>query len=353
MPSIILIATTIGAGIFSLPYIFYKSGWIINIIYFTFLGTFLTIIHYLYSKIILKIKNYRSFLEINKQNLSPIFYAIAFIAIVFGLTLTLLIYIILGGKFLNIIFPNLNFNLTVLIFWFLCSISFLSIKFLNSYEAIGTFFIIFIIFFIFLNNPKINYDILPINFSELFLPFGPILFSLAGWTAIYPMLKQNNFQKIKIETFGISTLIIVLLYLIFILGILNSSKNISEDALSGLNWTYHKLIILALLGLFAIWTSYLPIGLELKNSLDELFSSKISNLIVFFMPIILFGLDLKDFIKTINLTGGIFLSLQYIFILILIKKLLNLKNYQHILINFLMLIFLGAIIYEIYFFIFK
>lgn len=351
MQIIILIATTIGAGIFSLPYIFYNSGWLTNLIYFILLGIFLSIIHYLYSKIILKFKNNKSLLELTKNNLHPFFYILAFISIIFGLILTLLVYIILGGKFLNIILPNISFNLSVLIFWLFSSISFLMVKFLNRYETIGTLLIILIIIFVFLENPKISNSIQLINLSKLFLPFGPILFSLTAWTAIIPMLKQNKFKEIKLKIFILGTIIIILLYLMFILGIINSSIVITEDAISGLNWTYYKLSILALLGIFAIWTSYLPIGLEIKNSLSNIFSNKTSILIVFFTPIILFNFLIQDFLKAISLTGGIFLALQYILILILIKNNLNLNQFQKILIDFINIIFLGVIIYEFYYFI--
>lgn len=349
---IILIGTTIGAGIFSLPYVFYQSGWFINLIYFLFLGIFLTLIHYLYSKIIIKFPNYKGFLELIKNNFHPLFYPLAFLSIIVGLILTLLVYIILGGKFLNIILPNLSFNSAVLIFWLFSSISFLMPKFFNRYEILGTLFIVFIIILVFLNNPKINYSIQSINLSNLFLPFGPILFSLTGWTAIRPMLKQNNFKQIPLKIFILSMAIIIMLYLMFILGIINASRIITEEAISGLNWPYYKLTLLSLLGIFAIWTSYLPIGIEIKNSLSNISSSKISNLIVVASPIILFSFLLQDFLKTINLAGGIFLALQYIFILILIKKNLNLNKTQKLFFDFLKFIFLGIIIYEIYFFIF-
>ncbi|MGB9609046.1 MAG: hypothetical protein ACPL3E_01580, partial [Minisyncoccia bacterium] len=191
------------------------------------------------------------------------------------------------------------------------------------------------------------------NFKQIFLPFGPILFSLAGWTAVFPMLQQNNFKKLNLKIFIFGTLIVILLYLLFILGILKSSVFISEDAISGLNWPYLKLALLALLGIFAIWTSYLPIGLEIKNSLSLFFSSKTNNLIVVFLPIILFSFGLQNFLKTISLTGGLFLSLQYFFILILERKILNLNWIIQIFIKILEFVFLMAAVYEIYFYIIK
>jgi amino acid permease len=351
MDIIILIATTIGAGIFSLPYIFYNAGWLINLIYFLFLGFFLVFIHYLYSLTLLKTQGRGGLLELIKENLNLKLYPFAFILIILGLILTLLIYLILGGKFLNIIFPSLNFNLTVLIFWLISSVSLIFGKFFNRFETLGAFFIIFIILFVFFSNGNLNNLNIPaINLNQVFLPFGPLLFALAGWTAIFPMLKQNNFQKIHFKKFILGTAIIIVLYLLFILGIINASPIITEDALSGLNWPYFKLVILALLGLFAIWTSYLPIGLEIKNSLSLFFSSLTNNIIIIFSPIILFYFGLQSFLKTINLAGGVFLALQYLFILILENKVLNLNLINKLFIKILKIIFLLACFYEIYFY---
>lgn len=353
MDVIILIATTIGAGIFSLPYIFYTAGWLMNLIYFLFLGFFLIFTHYLYSLILLKTKGRGGLLELIKENLNPKLYTLAFISIILGLILTLLIYLILGGKFLNIIFPTLNFNFAVLIFWLISSLSLIFGKFLNRFEALGAFFIIFIILFVFFSNNLNHLSIQILNLNQIFLPFGPLLFALAGWTAILPMLKQNNFQKINLQKFILGTTIIIILYLLFILGIINSAQTITEDSLSGLNWPYFKLVILALLGLFAIWTSYLPIGLEIKNSLSLLFSSLTNNIIVIFLPIILFAFGLQDFLKTISLAGGVFLALQYLFILILENKILNLNLINKLLIKILEIVFLLACFYEIYFYLVK
>jgi len=351
--SIILAATTIGAGMFGLPYIFYKSGFLIGFFYLFIFGFLMILIHYLYAEIILK-SNEDSLLEIIQKKLNSKFYFFAFLSITIGLIFTLLVYLILAGQFLNIIFPNISFNLVVFIFWIFTSISLIFEKFFNRFEILGTFLMSLIILFIFIQG-EASFSIKNIpayDLNNLFLPFGIILFSLAGWTAVSPMLKYNNYKN-NLKPFILGTILVILLYLLFILGILNSTTNITIDALSGLNWSYFKLVLIALLGIFVIWTSYLPIGLEIKKSFSKHLPSWLNILIIIFTPIILFILGLQNFLKVISLVGGVFLSLQYFFILILERKLLEIRPALKILIRILEIIFILACVYEIYFNILK
>lgn len=353
--AIILIATTIGAGVFGMPYVFYKAGWVINLIYFLGLSIFMLTIHYLYAKTIFQTKDI-SLLESVQENLGRKYFWLAFISIIFGLIFTLLVYLILAGKFLKLIFPEVDFNLAVLIFWIWASSSLVWGKFLSRYEVIGTFLMIAIILFVFLSGAaSLSFkNISAYNLDFIFLPFGVILFSFAGWTAVGPMVRYQKDYKINLKPFLLATVVVAILYLLFILGIVNSTNIITEDSVSGLiYWSYWKIILIALFGLFAVWTSYLPIALEIKNSFSKKLSPFLSLVLIIFLPIILFGLGFQSFLEVISLAGGLFLALQYFLILLLIRNVLNLKPIQKSLIKFLEFIFVLAAIYEIYFSILK
>jgi APA family basic amino acid/polyamine antiporter len=354
--ALILIATTIGAGMFALPYVFYNSGWAAILIYFFILGALMIFIHYFYAQVLLK-NNQSNLLQLIYEKSSSTQKFLAFIVIWLGLILTLVAYLILGGNFLKIIFNNLGENLAVLIFWLICSISLIKRNFFASYESLGTFFMFLIIAVLFIFSLKVNltnFSIPIFNLNQLFLPFGATLFSFAGWTGINSMKNyinnKNEFKKAII----LGTIIVILLYALFILSIFKLSFKITPDALSGLSLS-NKLIInfLAILGLFAIWTSYLPIFMEALKSLENKLSFKTSFFILMFLPLVFFSFGAKSFLGLISFTGGVFLSGQYIFILNLIRKTLITKKIFQILIIFLNLLFLGAIFYEIYFFIIK
>ena len=139
-------------------------------------------------------------------------------------------------------------------------------------------------------------------------------------------------------------------------AIFASAGKITEDTLSGLtNWPRWKLNLLGLLGLFAIWTSYLPIALEIKNSIEkDLRWSRIASLaLVVFVPLVLIAVGFNNFSAVIGLVGGVFLAFQYLFIIWVSKKVLVLSWPKRILANLLILVFLLVAFYEVYYFVVK
>ncbi len=348
--SLILVAITIGAGMFALPYVFYNSGWLIGFFYFLILGVFLIFVHYFYSEVIFKTNKF-NLLELISENFSNFFKIIAFIIIFFGLILTLVIYLILGGNFLKIIFNNLNYNIAVLIFWLICSTSLIKRSFLKTYEIWGALLMILIISILFLFSlPQSNLNLKLFDFKEFFLPFGPVLFALTGWTAIAPMIKINPSKNEIKNAIILGAILIIFFYLLFIFGILNLSKDVKPDALSGVILNQKWLIIfLALLGILAIWTSYLSIAIEIEKTIEKYISFKAAFLIMVFVPFFIFLLGAKNFLTVLSFTGGVFLAGQYLLMLLLIRKILEVNIFLKILIKILELIFISAIIYEIYF----
>src|SRR6185312_1068239 len=106
-----------------------------------------------------------------------------------------------------------------------------------------------------------------------FLPFGVILFGLAGWTGIEPAYESRKkggrkyapWRALAIGTFAAATL-----SLMFAAGVLGSASHITTDTISGLSdWPLWKRDALALLGLCAVSTVFMPIAREIKNSLEK------------------------------------------------------------------------------------
>ncbi len=198
------------------------------------------------------------------------------------------------------------------------------------------------------------------NFKNILLPFSPIIFALAAWTAVPPIYEYAK----KTKSLGArpparallaGTFFAAILYVIFAFAILGSAETITPDAISGLGgWPSWKLGVLGALGLFAIWTSYVPIGLEIKSSLEERgWSKNLSFSLVLFLPIILLFLGLNNFLAVVSLVGGVFLGLQYWLIISLGRKVLSLPKGGKVFLNFLAIVFVLAAVYEIYRFILK
>ncbi len=283
---------------------------------------------------------------------------VAFLAMVGGLMLTLVIYLILGARFLGLLFPIGSWP--AFIFWIIASLPLLfGIKRFAELENFGTVLkagIIFIIFFAAV-NPGALFSAPSFEAGKAFLPFGATLFALAGWTSIEPVMAEvgsEKFGKRAKWLLVLGTSISAALYLFFVMSIFGSANSITPDTISGLTgWPGWRLWAILALGIFATWTAYLSISLEAKNSLEKGSGWKDSSalVLVIFGPLFLLWAGLDNLMGAIGLTGGLFLSAQYIFIILLARKKLKLRGFENFTSAFLMLIFLVGAVYEVYYFV--
>ena len=357
----ILAATTLGAGIFALPYIFFRSGWIAGIFYALIFGVIVIFIHTLYARVLFEERGAKRLLGLVEAHFGEHIFWPAFFSIVGGLLLVLIIYLTLVHTFVGLIVPSVNPWIGLLIFWATASLPlFLRLRWLVRLEFLGTALMAAVILFIFLAPPDFSsaLSVPALDLKNIFLPFGPILFSLAGWTAIEPMYdyakKRNGGAATTRAALAWGTAFVMLLYALFILAIFRSAAAITPDTVSGLtNWGSARLAFLGALGLFAIWTSYVPVALEIQSALsrDMRLQKFFASLAVVILPLLFYFLGLRNFLSLVSIAGGVFLALQYVFIILISKKSLRLNRATHALLSGLIVVFLLAAVYEIYFFV--
>lgn len=355
----ILASTTVGAGIFALPYVFLKAGWGTGVIYLAMFGAVMVVAHYLYWKILDDSGGKKRLLFVVKDHFGlPGFYS-SVVAVMGGLVLTLVAYLILATKFFKIIFPYIDSATALAIFWIISSIPlilslkrFAGMEFLGSAVMVG---IIFMVFFSALPGGHIAEIDLFIP-DAWFLPFGAVLFSLAGWTAIEPIyeLKTKLKKAGRLPEFVLGTALVVGVYLIFVVAVFGITSTVTPDTVSGLNQLgYWPGVLLSIFGLLALWTSYLPISREVKNLLtDDLrWGSSVAVAVVFLAPMVFVAVGVRNFFDTIGLVGGVFLALQYVVIVLVAKKIFSLEGWANLGVILLSSIFVVGALYEIYYFV--
>jgi tyrosine-specific transport protein len=169
---------------------------------------------------------------------------------------------------------------------------------------------IFLIFFFATPHIQLkNFSL--INTDNLFLPYGVILFALAGWPAIPEIVDffTRKHEKRNIDNvIVIAGVIIIALYLafsLFVVGVSGSAT--SPDALQGLIPFLGKGVIVlgSVLGLTAIAASFLILGNYLKNSLryDFHFPYIFSAGISIIAPLLLFLIGFQEFILVLSIVG--------------------------------------------------
>jgi tyrosine-specific transport protein len=333
----ILIGTIIGAGIFGIPYAISKSGIIVGLFYFLILGLVVTFLHLFFGEIVLRTKGKNRLTGYAQKYLGKWGKISISISTFLGITGVLLAYIILGGEFLKIIFPKISSFYFSLIFWFLLIyFVFRGIKIISSVEIFTNFFfflIVFLIFFILL--PKTNLENFHlINLRNLFLPYGVIMFSLMGFTAIPEMTdvlvepnEKRNLKKIII----FASIVTIILYLFFSLSVIGvSGEKTSQDALSGLSQFLGKKIVIlfALIGVITLADSFLIIDLYFRNTLiyDYHFPKIFASFLATFLPLFFFLIGFRQFIPVISFIGTILSMIEGIVILLIFSKIKKLGD---------------------------
>jgi amino acid permease len=354
-PAGFLAATTIGAGMFALPAVFLRAGWGMGMLYLIVLGVLMAASHLIYWKTLDVQGGSGGIVGLARRLYGPVGYGAAFLAVVGGLLLALVVYLILGVEFIRLIVPNADYLPMLLFFWVVSSLPLLgSARRLYRVELIGAAFLGAIIVLIFFTAEWTRgFGQAPVFDDRFgFLPFGPVLFSLAAWTAVGPMREQERLsgeKSVASPAILWGTAVSAALYALFVLGIFGSAAAITEDTISGLsNLPPAKLALLGALGVFALWTSYLPISAEIRNALerDVGLGSAAARALVIALPLALLFFGLSSFLNAVALAGGVFVSLQYLFILALGRRTLPFGLGSRLLLDFLTLVFLLAVVYE-------
>lgn len=363
----ILIGTIVGAGIFGFPYVVSKSGILPALFYFVVLGGMMILLHLFFGEIFLRTGEECRLVGLARKYLGKWYGRLTTFSVIFGTTGALLAYIILAGKFISIM---LSFKVDVdpvycSLFFALALVPFIfkGTKLVARAEVLTNavfFLIIFVIFII--GIPKINlHNFSLISLPDILLPYGVVMFSLVGFSAIpeaEAILKgpdeKKNLKKIILLTFGF----IIAFYMLFtfvILGI--SGKETSVDVFGGLIPFLGPEIIFfgALAATITVADSFLVVALYLRNSLihDQKFPKILANSFVGFLPLILFLLGFRSFIGVIGTLGTIIGVIEGIIIILLFKKAKELGDHQpeytikvpkFLLSVFMLILILGAVL---------
>ena len=332
LPVGLLAGTIIGAGVFALPYAFYRSGIATGVLYLILGAALYTLLHLLYADVIVRTEGDHRFVGYARMYLGRFAGGFALLMTAVGMLFTLTIYLVLSVSFINFFLPEGAAALKILIFWALGSVAvFLNAKKLALSEFLVTLAIVAIIVSIFfIGAPQFFLSHISLTLSTnviLFLfPLAPILFALSGRVAIpvlakyFKSLRDGHDYKGMRRAIIWGTCIPACLYLLFVIGVLGISHIPTEDAVAGLSAFLSPLMLLVLgiLGFLSLWSSYIAVGTDTLASLgyDLKFSPFMRSLVVIAGPLILYFGGFTHFLKLVSLTGGIFAACEGILILL-------------------------------------
>lgn len=341
-----LVGTIVGAGVLAIPYAMMKAGFLTGLLIMCILSAAVIILYLYVGEIVLRTKGNHQLPGYAKKYLGSAGKGLMAFSMVFSIYGALIAYLIgigessaaifgLQGHSINLFGSSLSVQLgfSLLFFIFAASVIFFGIKSVGKSELILSSVIIGIVVLLsIIIMPRINpSNLASFNISKIFLPFGVILFALAGALAIPEMKEElvKNKKKLK-KAIIIGTLIPIILYFIFSIAVVGNCGNGTSEIATiclGNKFGFWMLLGGNLFAIFAMATSFLTLGLALKEmySYDYRIREKIAWLLACIVPLLLFFLVLffvkqERFFSTIGVTGGIAMTLEGILIVIMFNR---------------------------------
>lgn len=324
--------TTIGVGLFGLPYASAKIGFIPMFFYFIALSFVMLIVNLILAEITLRTPGQHRLPGYAEIYLGKKAKLISLASGTVGLYIGMLAYIVVGGGFLaNLLIPLFGGNIFTytLVFYFAAvTIIFLGSRTIAKSEFISLLIFFGVLLYLFVSGVShVRVDnFLSYDLSKIFLPYGVILFAMAG-ASIIPEVREiltNQERKLK-SVIAVGTLIPAATYVLFIFlvqGITGAAT--TEDALSGLKISLGQNVLFYgfIFGIITTFTSYISIGLTLKKIYwyDFKFSHLNAWLIACLIPLGLYLAGFNDFITIAAFSGAVTMGIDSVMIFLIYLK---------------------------------
>lgn len=329
----VLIGTIVGIGVFGIPFVFMKSGFLTGALFLILLTAVTLIIHLALGEVILRTNGEHQLTGYAEVYLGSKWKKVVLFTLSLAIYSALLAYIIISGEFLANIFSVTPFSFSSPGFstLFFAVMSFFLLSGLKNISRMEFFMSIALIILVLgiavIGLPKINVGSISIFRKEFFfLPYGVLLFALRGGTAI-PLqreLLEGKEEYLK-KAIWLGTLIPAAVFLLFAFVVVSiSGEATSPEAVSGLSayLSFPVIFLLSLFGFFAISTSFLGLGAALMEMFQYDFHlpKAVSWLLTVVPPYFLFFSGTRNFIDVINLGGAVALGIESIVIIFLYQK---------------------------------
>lgn len=313
----VMIGYIVGVGMFSLPFLVARSGWLVFIIWFVVLGAVQHLVHLIYASVINANPGYHRLPGYVYKYLGYKGMWLAFLAKIFGNYGSILAYLIISSIFLQeLLSPffqaSLFFYVTAM-FLFGAFVVYNGIKAIAKVELYMSILLFMVVGLMAWKgfdaiNPA-NYQFF--NWHNFLLPYGAMLVALDGIGSlpiVARMVKKDpRVFKSVIRSSMLLSSIILIVFVFVVVGI--SGLATTPDALLGIRSVLtNSVITFALLfGLLSMLTSLFGVSEAIKETLawDFKINEKVSWFLAIIVPYVLYLSGVRDFIGVISFIGAV------------------------------------------------
>lgn len=314
-----LVGTIIGVGVFGIPYAFSRVGLLVAAGYIVALTAVQLLQHLFYAEAAIACPVPLRLVGLVDRYVGKRAKAAAAVSIIFGYWGGLLAYMIVGGTFLHVLLSpflgGTEFRYQVV--WSLvgCGLVYFGLELItkiNFYATIGLLVAMGLIFALGVPHVRLEHFMPLWTGTDLFLPYGIVLFSLSGLPAILEMediLKGDHRRYRSAVVAG--TLIAAALTGAFgfiVWGVTGPAT--TDAAVEGLKASLGGgiTVIAAAFGFLAVATSFFASAINLQATFryDYRLSRVVSWLLTGGVPFAVFLFGAKDFVHIVSFTGAVF-----------------------------------------------
>jgi len=318
----VLAGTMVGVGIFGIPFVFAKAGFWVATLHLFVLAAVTALFNLLFAELVLRTGGIHQLPGYAGAWLGPWAKRVVMFCNVFGIYGALIAYLAVVGQFLHNILaevvtidPQLyavGFAILISLFW----VGRIKTIAVVEFSMVAILAIVMGVI-IATGTPHMQFVNLAGWTPEFwFLPYGVLLFGLAGLTSV-PIMRELLTGKEHILRPAIlwAVGIISALYWVFALVVVGvSGETTSPEALSGLFEFLGAPIVLlgSLLGVLTIATSYLMLGTALFDifNTDYKLRPSLAWLASLIPPVALYWFGLRDFISMIGIVGALAIGVE-------------------------------------------
>ena len=331
----VMVGYIVGVGMFGLPYLTVRAGWIVFAILLIVLGLAQYFVQLIYANMIVISRSFHRLPGYVEKYLGLKGKWSVFAAKLIGNYGALLAYIIISSIFLRqLLNPFLGENLILyasIIVAIEAIIVFKGIRAISKAELYMSALLFFVVCLMAYKGKDIidmkNY--LAIDWKNILLPYGVMLVALDGngsLPIVGRLIKKDAvlFKSVIRASMIISSLILVL-FVFVVVGV--SGVNTTPDALVGVQQIFtNGVITLALIfGLFSIMTSIIGVAESIKETFwwDFKVNKTVSWALAVFIPYILYLIGITDLIGVVSFIGAVgggFCAIVMLIVFLKIKK---------------------------------
>lgn len=314
---------TIGAGVLGVPYAIAQVGILPGLLLLLFIGLLMMGVNLMVGDIAMKTPGLHQLPGFAEQYLGALGKWAMTAVIYLSFLGALLVYIIGEGETLSAIFGGSPFGWSVGFFLggsVLIALGLRTIKIVELFLSLGILAVVLLITA--KSAPHVDLQLWQTaDWPKLFVPYGVLVFAYSGAASVpeaWSIMKdRKRFFKKAIVIAGSIVIAVYTIFTLIVVGVTGSGT--TEIATIGLGQAVGPTVYLLgnLFAAIAMGTVFLIVGTAMRDSLSWDFHAPrwIATLLVLGVPFLLFLFGLRGFIKTIDLVGGVFLTIEILLIL--------------------------------------